>query len=128
MLVFRSLAALLLVLPAVAPATAAQRANIVRKPDLGDAVAGTYFGNVISDSKGSSHADVTITVVRTGINQIAVSSDYPRLPPITVRLNRAMDKILAAGGDSNFLYDPAKTPPHLDISFHNEVSWSGERR
>jgi hypothetical protein len=97
-----------------------------RKPDLGDAAAGTYFGDVISDSKGSGRSGVTLTVTRIGVNQVRVSSDYPRLPVVEVALTLAMGKILQAKGNSVFLLDPAKA--HLDVSFLNEVSWSGERR
>ena len=57
-----------------------------RKPDLGDVAEGSYFGEVISDSKGSSR------------------------------------------GETVFLYDWAKQPAHLDVSFHNEVSWSGTKQ
>jgi hypothetical protein len=99
-----------------------------RKPDLGDAAQGVYFGDVISDSKGSSRSDVTLTVTRVGVNRVRVTSDYPRLPVVTVPLERAMDKILAASGDTTFLLDPAKRPAGLDVSFHNEVSWSGSKR
>jgi hypothetical protein len=97
-----------------------------RKPDLGDAAEGVYFGDVISDSKGSGKSGVTLTVTRIARNQIQVTSDYPRLPVVDVVLTRAMGKILQARGDSVFLLDPAKA--HLDVSFLNEVSWSGSRR
>ena len=99
-----------------------------RKPDLGDVAQGTYHGDVISDSKGSSQSDVTLTVTRIKPNVVQVTSDYSRLPTITVPLTRAMDKILAASGDSVFLLDPSKSPPGLDVSFHNEVSWSGTKQ
>jgi hypothetical protein len=98
------------------------------KPDLADAVQGSYFGDVISDSQGSGRSGVSITVTRVGKNLVQVTSDYPRLPEVTVKVERAMDKILQVTGDTTFLYDPDKSPPHLDVSFHNEVSWSGERR
>ena len=94
-----------------------------RKPDLADAVAGTYGGDVISDSKGSSRSDVTLTVTRTGPNTVTVTSSYSRLPTITVPLTTAMNTIQAAKGDSVFLYD--RTKKQLDVSFHSEVSWSG---
>lgn len=96
------------------------------KPDLADAVAGTYHGDVISDSKGSSRSDVTVTVTRTGPNTVSVTSDYPRLPQITVPLTAAMSTIQQARGDSVFLYDRGKKS--LDVSFLNEVSWSGVRQ
>lgn len=98
-----------------------------RKPDLGDVVQGAYHGDVISDSKGSSQSDVNLTVTRIGVNLVEITSDYPRLPTITIKLTRAMDKILAATGNSVFLYDPAKSPPGLDVTFNMEVSWSGSK-
>lgn len=99
-----------------------------RKPDLGDAAEGSYAGDVISDSKGSSQSGVTLTVTRIGKNLVRVNSDYPRLPVVEVALTSAMGKILQARGDTVFLLDRSKAPAHLDVSFHNEVSWAGERR
>lgn len=101
-------------------------AQAQRKPDLADAVAGTYAGDVISDSKGSSQSNVTLTVTRTGPNTVQVTSSYPRLPVITVPLTTAMSTIQQARGDSVFLYDRGKKS--LDVSFLNEVSWSGTRQ
>jgi len=40
-----------------------------------------------------------------------------------VRLERAMAQIVQRDGDSPFVYNDGK----LDVSFHNEVSWSGHR-
>jgi hypothetical protein len=94
-----------------------------RKPDLADAVAGTYAGDVISDSKGSSRSNVTLTVTRSGPNTVTVTSNYARLPVITAPLESVMNTIQASKGDSVFLYDRAKK--QLDVSFHSEVSWSG---
>lgn len=113
----------------VAPLARAQAdPQTKRKPDLGDAAAGTYFGDVISDSKGSSKSDVTLTVTRIGPNRVRVTSDYPRLPVVEVGLTRALDKILASGGSTTFLLDPKKDGARLDVSFLNEVSWSGTKR
>ena|SRR5689334_17363734 len=99
-----------------------------RKPDLGDVAEGSYFGEVISDSKGSSRADVTLTVKRIGVNRVRITSDYPRLPEVEVPLQRALDKIVQSRGDTVFVYDWAKQPARLDVSFHNEVSWSGTKQ
>ena len=104
----------------------AQSASQPRKPDLGDAAAGTYFGEVISDSKGSSKSDVTLTVTRIDKDVVRVASDYPRLPVVDVALTRAMGKILQRRGNTVFLLDPSNA--HLDVSFLNEVSWSGSKR
>ena len=121
------LAAAALIAPLALRADAADEAP-KRKPDLGDAAEGTYEGDVISDSKGSSRSGVSLTVTRIGKNLVRVSSDYPRLPVVEVPLTLAMGKILQARGDSVFLLDRAHSPHKLDVSFQNEVSWSGLRR
>jgi len=120
------LAAVVLCAPWALHATAADEPR--RKPDLGDAAEGSYQGDVISDSKGSSRSGVTLTVTRIGKNLVRVTSDYPRLPVVEVPLTQAMGKILQARGDSVFLLDRSQTPARLDVSFLNEVSWSGQRR
>ena len=104
----------------------AQSSPPVRPPDLADAAAGTYVGDVISDSKGSSKSDVTLTVARIGKNVVRVTSDYPRLPTVDVALTSAMGKILQQRGNTVFLLDRANA--RLDVSFMNEVSWAGTRR
>lgn len=119
-------AAAALVMPWALRAGAADEPR--RKPDLGDAAEGTYEGDVISDSKGSSQSGVTLTVTRVGKNLVRVASDYPRLPVIEVPLTLAMGKILQARGDNVFLLDRTQSPAKLDVSFRNEVSWSGQRR
>jgi hypothetical protein len=106
-------------------ATGASSATPERKPDLADAVAGSYAGDVISDSKGSSQSGVTLTLTRTGPNAVQITSSYPRLPVLSLHLTAAMNKILAKDGDSPFVYDRATHK--LDVSFHNEVSWSGRK-
>lgn len=121
-----------MVLVAVACATAAWAPQAwsadpsKRKPDLADAAEGQYFGDVISDSKGSSKDGVTLTVTRVGPNLVKVSADYARLPTVQVPLTQAMGKIVQARGDSVFLLDRAQA--QLDVSFLNEVSWSGKKR
>jgi hypothetical protein len=99
-----------------------------RKPDLADLSEGSYFGDVISDSKGSSQSDVTLKVIRIDRNLVRVTSDYARLPMVEVPLTRAMDKILAARGDTVFNLDPKLSPAQLGVSFNNEVTWAGARR
>ena len=95
---------------------------------LADLAAGTYDGDVISDSKGSSRNDVGLTITRTGLNRVRITSDYPRLPVVEVSLQRALDKIVQSRGDTAFVYDWSKKPAKLDVSFNNEVSWSGTKQ
>lgn len=118
---------------AVAAAAAGARAQSPsgsreRHPDLGDVAEGRYYGEVISDSKGSSRSDVTLTVTRIGLNRVRIASDYPRLPVVEVTLQRALDKIVQSRGDTVFVFDWSKKPAKLDVGFLGEVSWSGTRQ
>ncbi|MGV3731727.1 MAG: hypothetical protein ACO1NN_13335 [Sphingopyxis sp.] len=97
-----------------------------RKADLADRVAGTYKGDVISDARGASKSGVTITVTRTGPNKVEVKADYPRIPTVTIPLEKAMDAILAASGPSVFLLDTMRSPDRLDLTI-DDASWSGTR-
>ena len=98
-----------------------------RNPDLGDAAEGIYFGDVISDSRGSSQSDVTVSVRRVGSNRVRVCSDYRRLPIVEVTLTRAMGTILNSSGATTFLLDRSKAPAMLDVTFNNEVRWTGTK-
>jgi hypothetical protein len=106
----------------------AQSDSPKRKPDLADVAQGTYFGDVISDSQGSSQSDVTVTVTRIGKNRVRITSDYAKLPTVEVPLTQAMDKILNASGTTTFFLDRSKSPARLDVSFFNEVSWAGTKQ
>ena len=97
------------------------------KPDLADTVQGSYYGDVISDSRGASRSSVTITVTKVAPNTVEVSSSYKRLPNYTVKLTRAMQTIQQASGDNVFLVDRSKTPWRLDVTVDG-ASWSGEKR
>ena len=69
-----------------------------------------------------------MTVARISKNQVRITSDYARIPTVEVSLTQAMDKILNASGTTTFLLDRSKVPMQLDISFRNEVSWSGAKQ
>ena len=117
---------LALLLPAAAALAEPPKSAPAHKADLADRVAGTYKGDVISDARGSSRNDVTITVTRTGPNKIEIKSDYPRIPTVTIPLEKAMDAILAASGSSVFLLDTVRSPDRLDLTI-DDASWSGHR-
>ena len=120
------IASLALLLPAGAALAETPKAAPARKADLADRVAGTYKGAVVSDARGSSRDNVTITVTRTGPNKVEVKSDYPRIPTVTIPLEKAMDAILAASGPSVFLLDTVRSPDRLDLTI-DDASWSGAR-
>ena len=125
---FRLLAPLTaaLLLPFAAAAASPGRNVPVPRPDLADAAAGSYFGDVISDARGSSHSDVRIVVAKVGPNRVRVTSDYPRLPAFTISLTRAMSTIQNAGTGAVFLLDLSKTPHSLMVTVA-DASWSGAK-
>ena len=109
-------ASLAIAVAALAPQAAeAQRAATLRG-DLADAVAGTYHGDVISDARGSSRSDVTITVTKIGPNLVEVSSDYARIPTVRIPLTRAMSAILSDSTDYTFLIDRDRDPHALSLT------------
>lgn len=117
---------LALLLPAGAVLAETPKAAPAHKADLADRVAGTYKGDVISDARGSSRNNVTITVARIGPNKVEIKSDYPRISTVTIPLEKAMDAILAAGGPYVFLLDTVRSPDRLDLTI-DDASWSGTR-
>jgi hypothetical protein len=120
------LSALLLILT---PYAAGAQTKEPKKPiELADLVVGTYYGEVVSDSKGSSQSDITVTITKVDKWTVQVTSDYPRLGTVNVKLTRIGNQILNASGDTVLLLDLEKHPPHLDYNPHNEVAYVGNRQ
>ncbi len=107
---------LLLVMLAFASAGLASAAPPERKPDLADSVAGTYYGDIISDARGSSKTGVTITVARVAKDKVAVSCDCSRIPKVEIPIERVMDAILASGGAHVFLIELQRDPRRLGLT------------
>jgi len=95
---------------------------------LADLVTGTYFGNVMADSKGSSRSDIGVTVTKLDPYTVRVTSDYPRLGTVDVTLTRIGNKILSAGGDSPFIVDLDQNPPTLAFNPRNELAYGGTKQ
>ena len=100
------------------------------RADLADAAAGTYRGDVISDSRGSSRSGVTITITKTGPDTVQVVSSYDRLSTVSTRLARYQDTVQNVGTPTGplevFLLNTANTPLRLDLTIDG-ASWSGEK-
>ena len=113
-----------------AAGVSAQREVSIARPDLADAAAGVYRGDVISDSRGSSRSDVTITITKTGPNTVQVVSSYSRLPTVSTRIERVMDTVQGTGAPTGplevFLLNTANAPVRLDLTIDG-ASWSGEK-
>lgn len=115
----RLLLAAALALFALTPvsATAQRNADLQRQSgDLAAFAAGTYVGDVISDSRGSSRSGVTVQVTRVGPNLVEIRSDYPRIPTVRIPLEQAMSAVLAASGDHVFLINRDQDPRRLDLT------------
>ncbi len=117
---------LALLLPVTNAFAETPKAAPAHKADLADRVAGTYKGAVISDARGSSRDNVTITVTRVGANKVEIKSGYARIATVTIPLEKAMDAILAASGPYVFLLDTVRSADRLDLTI-DEASWSGTR-
>jgi hypothetical protein len=95
---------------------------------LADLVAGSYLGNVMADSKGSSRSDIDVTVTKLDRSTVRVTSDYRRVGTVELKLTRVGNKILAADGDSPFIVDLERNPPTLNFNPRNELAYAGTRR
>ena len=95
---------------------------------LADLVAGTYFGNVMADSKGTSRSDIDVIVVKLDRSRVRVTSDYRRVGTVELSLTRSGNKIMGADGDSPFLVDLDRNPLTLNFNPRNELAYAGTRR
>ncbi len=96
--------------------------------DLTELVAGVYYGDVISDAKGGSRSDVTVTITKVSRGRVRVSSDYGRLGVVEIDLNRVGSTIQNAGGNSLLLLELENNPPRLHYNPNMEVAYVGQRR
>lgn len=100
----------------------------VREPaEIADSVAGTYYGDVVSDSEGSSQTDVTVTIAKVGKRRVRITSDYARLGDAEVELSLAGNVIVSTGSGAALSLDMDKTPPRLDYN-PGGVAYVGEKR
>jgi len=95
--------------------------------DLADLVAGVYHGDVVSDAKGGSVSDVTLTITRLSQRKVRVSSDYKRLGVTEIELNRVGNTIQSIGGRSLLLLEMDKNPPRLSFNPDGNVAYVGQR-
>lgn len=96
---------------------------------LADVVVGTYFGDVIADSKSSSRSNVTVTISKVNNRKVRITSDYERLGTIEIELTKAGDTIQSVGGGTALLLlELDKSPPHLGYHPNGEVAYSGQKQ
>lgn len=120
-----SLAALLLAGQAgPAPAQRAGGTASAARGDFAHMASGTYAGDLVSDPSGGPRSPARVTVVRTGPNQVRVTSDHKRLPSFSARLARSQDSLRNVDGGAVFLLDLARTPRTLSVTVEG-TSWVG---
>ncbi|HEV2801725.1 MAG TPA: toll/interleukin-1 receptor domain-containing protein [Pyrinomonadaceae bacterium] len=95
--------------------------------EIADSVVGTYYGDVVADSKGSSQTDVTVTITKLGARRVMITSDYERLGTAELELSRSGNAIVGNGGEATLSVDMDKTPPRLDYN-PGGVVYAGEKR
>ncbi|NMQ28203.1 toll/interleukin-1 receptor domain-containing protein [Candidatus Accumulibacter phosphatis] len=96
--------------------------------ELADAVVGDYWGEVISDSRGSSRTHIGVTVRKLGPNRVRATSSYDRIGTVDVELTQIDKQILSTGGDTPFMVDLGAAPPTLLLNPHNELAYRGTLR
>jgi hypothetical protein len=96
--------------------------------ELADLVVGAYSGDVIADSKGTSHSDVGVVVSKLDRSTVRVTSDDRRLDTVDVSLTRSGNQILNADGDTPFIVDLDRNPPSLLFNPHSEVAYRGNKQ
>ena len=111
-------------IPEAVPASTVQQRQTA---ELADLVAGTYLGNINSDSKGGSRSDVIVTVARIDGTRIRVSSENQRIGTFEVALTRIGDNLFNVGGASTLIAYTTKHPPELTFIARGEVSYGGTK-
>ncbi len=94
---------------------------------LADSIAGTYYGDVVSDSQGSSQSDVTVAVTKIGARRVRVTSDYARLGTVEVDLTKAGSTILSSSHAVVLSLNLAERPPSLSYN-PGEFAYYGKKR
>lgn len=95
---------------------------------LAEAVAGTYLGEVVSDSKGSSRSHIGVTLQVLAANRVRASSAYERIGSVEIELTQIGTQVLSVGGDSTLIVDLAATPPTLALNPRGELAFQGVRQ
>jgi hypothetical protein len=95
---------------------------------LADLVAGTYYGDVISDAQGSSRSDVTVTIAKLDRQKVRITSDYVRLGSVETDLTKVGNTIQSVGGVPLLSLELDKSPPRLSYNPDGDVAYGGQKR
>lgn len=97
----------------------------VDRTPVADLVAGTYYGAVIADSQGSSRNGVTVTLSKVDAWTVRVTSDYARIQPMEITIDRIGDTVVQAGGNTAFYLRLDREPVDLQFSPVGDFNYAG---
>lgn len=83
---------------------------------------------MISDSKGSSQSDISVTINRIDSNNVRVTSDYQRIVIVEIAITRTGNKIVNSGGDTPFVVDLDRNPLTLAVDLRGEIAYRGTKQ
>jgi hypothetical protein len=95
---------------------------------LVDTIVGTYLGEVIADSKGSSRSGVSVRLEKLSADTVRVSSPYARIGSLDISVMPMQGKVSNAGGDTPLLVDLEASPPTLVLDPRGELAFRGTRQ
>jgi len=105
----------------------ARKSEVKESVEIADLVAGTYYGDVVADSKGSSQTGVTVTIAKVGKRRVRITSDYERLGDEEVDLSTVGNVIVSTGNGASLSLDVDQTPPRLDYNPGGVAYWGQKR-
>jgi hypothetical protein len=108
--------------PAATPATGGHPSAFV------DAIVGTYVGEIIADSKGSSRSGVSVRLDKLSADTVRVSSSHARIGSLDITVMPMAGKVSNAGGGTPLQVDLEASPPTLVLDPHGELAFRGIRQ
>lgn len=92
---------------------------------LAASVVGTYLGDVVADSKGSSRRQVVVSVTPLADGKVRIASSYERIGSVDVELQQVGDTITNVGSEHVLRVDLSAKPRALEWNPHHELAYAG---
>jgi TIR domain len=98
---------------------------LLNQTALANAVVGTYLGDVIADSKGSSRRQVVLSVTPLADGKVRIASSYERIGSVDVELEQVGDTITNVGTEHVLRVDLSAKPRAIEWNPHHELAYAG---
>lgn len=99
--------------------------NQLNQVALAAAVVGTYLGDVIADSKGSSRGQVVVSVTPLADGRVRIASSYERIGSADVELQRVGETITNVGTEHVLRVDLSAKPRAIEWNPRHELAYAG---